>query len=261
MKYLPLLVGVGLIAFCVISIVQLHAVEPVAVSIEDVVEGNFPEDTYVRVTGGIAVYRYAYLQKQGEKDKVEVICYPLYAKNDEVLDKIATALSTYPSAEAIPVNWYKQNLHCQVLVKTKKYGRLSEIPTEADQVAVVGSIRKGATNLHSELKKPLKGDFHNVDLEKTILIEEGRRPDLPIRIWGIIAGVALIFVSIIWVAVARSKARQFHPAQTQGEGKSYGGYAEQRNIQPPYSDPQSPLSQGPAPPKDDPPPPYQGENQ
>jgi len=256
MRFLPLLVGIGLIGFCAISIVQIHAVEPVDVSIEDVVEGNFPEDTYVRVTGGIAVYRYAYLQKQGEKDKVEVICYPLYSENDEVLDKIATALSTYPSAEAIPINWYKQNLHCQVLVRTKKYGRLSEIPTEADQVAVVGSIRKGATSLHRELKRPLVEDFRAVNLEKTILIEEGHRPGSPIRIWGILAGVALIFVSIIWVAVARSKARQLHRAQIQGE---HDGYAGQWNIQQPYSNPQSPLSQGPAPPKDDPPPPYQGE--
>ncbi|MFH1550909.1 MAG: hypothetical protein ABIH04_10165 [Planctomycetota bacterium] len=247
MKYLPILGGLVLIVYSIISLVQIHARGPVDVTIEQLEKGEFPEGEYVRVTGGWAVYGGVYEERVAGSGSITYFCHPLFSEDNEVFDRLDALAGQYGSVEAIPDSEMPELHTFKVLVKTERYAELDDIPDLEERIVVTGAV-SDSVGFDSEMRSEFRKTFPEVNPDDLIMVEENKLPGMPIRVLGIIGGVSMIVVGI--VIVAKGRPRPYRPVPWQQPSYQPQAYPQQQPYPPGPQGPSPPQREGEAPPPD-----------
>ena len=243
MKYLPILGGLALIAYSIISLVQIHAKQPVDVTIEQLEKGEFPEGEYVRVTGGWPVYVGAYSYKGPDDQNIHTFCYPLLSEDDPFLNRLES-IGAFQTVESIP----KDQRVFKVMVRTTRFDHVNEVPDISQKVTIEGPVYKGISGVDKVINKELEEMFPEVDQKEVIMVAEGERPGIGPRALGIIAGVGLIITGIALVARRKTHAKRLTPWQQPSYQPQ--AYPQQQPYPPGPQEPFPPQREGEAPPPD-----------
>ena len=140
MKYLPIIGGLVVLAYSIFSIVRLHAREPVPVTIEALERGEIKDGEYVRVTGGWAIYSGVYEERSAGGKSITYFCHPLFSEDNDVFDRLDALAIQYGSVEAIPDSAMPELHAFKVLVKTRRFDDLDDIPEFEEQIEVTGTV-------------------------------------------------------------------------------------------------------------------------
>ena len=232
MKYLPILGGLVLIVYSIISLVQIHAKQPVDVTIEQLEKGEFPEGEYVRVKGGWSFYVGPYSYKGTDDQEIHTFCHPLFSEDDPFLNRLES-MGEFQTMEDIP----RDQRVFKVMVRTTRFDHLNEVPDGSHKVTIEGTVSRGTSGVDIVLEEELRKMFPKVDQDEIIMVAEDERPGIGVRVLGIIAGVGLIITGIVLLARGKTRAERFPLWQQPAGYRPYPG-------QPPYPSPQQPPHPG-----------------
>jgi hypothetical protein len=90
-----------------------------------------------------------------------------------------------------------------VLVKTKRFGTIGGIPDDLDRSeGVTGMVVNKVSSLGTDEANLVRQNFPSIDLNKVLILEEGRRPSPIILSFGMMLGGAVLSVGALgWMAL------------------------------------------------------------
>lgn len=177
--------------------------EPLAVDLAEIESGKSPEGNHIKLEKHLAVYGetiYAYSQSKyddsepGPATGVDYAFYPVVSTEHQFVRDVSVFLQLQEleqnPAQPNPPPSLKE---FAILVKTHRFKTVGEIPGELDadesrQGLVVNTIEP----LADDEAKLVKQSFPGIDLDKVLILEEGRKPSSRLKSWGMIIGGALL---------------------------------------------------------------------
>lgn len=177
--------------------------EPLEVKLAEIEAGKVPHNNHIQLGRHIAVYAesfYAYSQsKYSNSDptpetKVNYVYYPVISREHRFVADVAKfALQRGAGgkkAGPVPPPTLKD---FAVLVKTKRFKTVGDIPDRLDvEDSRQGLIVNKIDSLDSDETKLIKQSFPAIDLDKVLILEDGRTPSSGLMSWGMMIGGALI---------------------------------------------------------------------
>lgn len=171
--------------------------EAAVIDLAAVEGGTAPNNHHVEIGPHFAVYGgsvYQYSQSKydhsapGSSTKVDYCFYPIISSEHPFIQAVM-------NEEEDP-----QFGNISVIVKTRRFKTIGQIPEEiAEESSVKGLVINRIESLDDEERKLLHENFPQVDFEKVLIVEDGRRPASLFKSAGMIGGGALI--SLIGVAL------------------------------------------------------------
>jgi hypothetical protein len=165
------------------------AAEPVEVDLAKLENGETPANPHVRIGPHVACYGNTLFQYRTEKRrgkrKVEATTtlthcfYPIVSAAHPSIQKLNEAVEKYGGVDKVPEDVELPAIdHFAVIVKTGRFKKFSDIPSvpqrreEQLQGLVINTLRP----LKSDEKNLIKEDFPDLDFNKVLVVEDGRKP-------------------------------------------------------------------------------------
>ncbi len=191
--------------------------EPLDVALADVEQGKVPENNHWRLGEHFALYNacvYEYEQSRGAVGepnamaRVNYCYYPVVSNEHPLIQKLAELVSQYgdldqaPQDEIPPLNGFA------VVVKTKQFSTIGSIPSEWDKVAATeGLVINTIGSLKSDEAKMFKESFPQLNTDKLVILEAGRKPASLAKSGGMIGGgLAVSLAGLAWMIAGRRSA-------------------------------------------------------
>ncbi|MDJ0785733.1 MAG: hypothetical protein QNK05_02925 [Myxococcota bacterium] len=188
--------------------------EPLAVTLEDLESGQVPTNPHLEVgehwrTNAEIVFRYE--QPAGEpegqpspKAKVDYAYYPIFSDSLPGVNNLANLTKLYGGADKIPESQLPEVGDFAVIVKTKRFKTVAQIPTPGWErlPPVRGLVINRIESLRSDEAALVQQGFPAVDLTKVLILEEGREPASATRAMSMMgggAGLSLLGVGSLFV--------------------------------------------------------------
>ncbi len=251
MRYIPFFAGIALFAFSIVSLVELHDQEPIELSIEDVIAGKFQDGDYICVTGGWGLYSGVYeFQSQDASDTgedhtastgISCLFYPLFSPDNTICKDGSLERSDAIEDEKEYDAFLNQIRDIKVVVKTKKYKNLGDIPIKCSKNSrIKGTIKHGVFSSEIDVEGILQEIFPKAKIKgkDLIQIEQDKIPGEGLRIAGIVFGVIIAVIGVVVIVQMRTRDKA-------AEALASGKYASYGQPQQPYG--QYPGAQGPYP--------------
>jgi len=178
--------------------------EPTAVELAKLEAGETPDNYYVRIGEHVPLYPaalFAYKTSKYSKEEpgpgppITYCFYPIVSRSHPAVQAIegfarkAGAAGNLPDLEMLP-----DVTDFRVLVKTKRFETAGSIPDNTNVAASVeGLIINRISSLGSDEKDLIRKQFPKVNLDKVLILEEGRKPTSLLAAVGMILG-ALVLV-------------------------------------------------------------------
>lgn len=166
--------------------------DPVDVELASLEQGGDVPNTHVRITEHLALYGgsvYEYEQGKHESgppgagSKVNHCYYPILSAEHPF---ILSAINDDDSDDTEITDF-------AVMVKTQRFETVGSIPDGIDAVdAVQGLIVNRITSLDSEEKDLVRSSFPDVNLDRLLILEDGRAPASIAKSGGMMAGGGLL---------------------------------------------------------------------
>lgn len=164
--------------------------EPVDVELASLEKGGELPNVHARITKHIAVYAgsvYEYEQGKyesgppGAGSKVNHCYYPILSAEHPFIEALA---NDNPDADLD---------NFAVIIKTERFATVGSIPDGFDAVeSIQGLVVNRITSLDSEEQDLVRQSFPNVDLNKLLILEDGRAPASIAKSGGMMAGGGLL---------------------------------------------------------------------
>src|SRR5262249_13381305 len=126
-----------------------------------------------------------------DSSTVNYCYYPVISINNpfnKQVEELMAKFHGHVPAESVP-----QVTKCAVLIKTKQFKTKGAIPGGiADEDSLQGLVITSIESLGSEEKKLLKEGMSGIDLDKVVIIEDGRKPSSAMLSVGMMAGGVLL---------------------------------------------------------------------
>ena len=197
---IAMIIGGGVLAFFGIQEFRVSSgtsSAPEEVQLLQLEGGQIPENSHLKVGPHYAIYagsiyeyeesKYSASSTPSNSAKVNVCYYPIVSKS-------------HPFVEAVErEDDFFEFDQIAGLVKTKRFKKIGSIPEDllADESNVQGLVVNRVDSLDKEEKKLLKENFPKVDIDRVLILEEGRQPSSLLKSGGMImGGLALIAVGI-----------------------------------------------------------------
>ena len=171
--------------------------EPTSTELATIEKGSAPANNHVEIGPHYAIYGgsvYQYTQGKydhsapGSSTKVSYCYYPIISGEHPFIQAVM-------NEEEDP-----QFGDIAVIVKTHRFKTIGQIPEEiVEESSVKGLVVNRIESLDKEERKLLHENFPQVDFEKVLIVEDGRRPASLLKSAGMVGGGALI--SLIGVAL------------------------------------------------------------
>ncbi len=182
--------------------------EPAALTLEAIEQGVEVDNAhvilseYIGVTDELIYYctTSKYSQEIKETTKVDYTYTPLVSENHPFINKFIEVLNKYPEGEEVPESEYPKLNEFTVLLKSKRYETVADLPYEylQDETAQGIFINK-IESLDGEELNLLQGSFPDLDFDQVLILEEGREPASAGSFIGMMAGgVVLSILGLIW---------------------------------------------------------------
>ena len=214
MRFVLILVAVG--GFLIYMGVQEYRVsggapsEPEEVDLAEIEKGTVPENTYLKIKDHFAIYDatvYSYRASKSEQGNpptstsVNYSFHPIistshsYVTGVTKLRELATKQNGPENIQDFEIPELKE---FAVIVKTEKFETIGDIPeTMLPEESIEGLVINKIDSLDKEEKELLKQSFPDANLDKVLILEDGRKPAPMIKWLGMIGGgVLLILVGV-----------------------------------------------------------------
>lgn len=174
---------------------QGTSAEPVAADLAALESGREPPNAHLQLGPHLALYPalvYEVTQSKyatgdpGPTAKVNHCYYPIISLNHPVVR------SEDPNAQLDKF---------AVLVRSKRFNTIADIPEESRQEASIsGLVVNRIQSLDKEERKLILESFPSLDLDKVLLLEDGRRPASLAKSGGMIGGGLLLgLIGVAWM--------------------------------------------------------------
>jgi hypothetical protein len=196
--------------------------EPVEVNLAKLEQGEKVDNNHLKIGEHYACYwSMVYSYKQGRfapnpdaNTTIQYAFYPIVSPSNpdvqllEPLLKKHGDLSKVPDTEEVPLP-----KHFVVLVKTTRYKTVGAIPKQEIQKvpSIQGLVINEVSSLSSEEKKLIQEEFPDIDFNRVLILEDGRKPSSTgqaIAFMVIGGGIlALGLIGVIGLIVGRMKGQ------------------------------------------------------
>ena len=183
--------------------------EPESIELLALEENPAVSNNHLKVGKHLALFSYGvfeYKQRSGggepdDATKVNHVYYPIISDSHPYLDQLARAAEEHGGLDKVPEAEWPVPQQLAVLVKSKKYKTIGDIPQAWEEVAEIqGLAVQDIEPLESDEQRLILENFPGVDLQRTIVLEEGRKPASGLQSVGMMAGGGAIAVfGVVWL--------------------------------------------------------------
>ncbi|MEO0794408.1 MAG: hypothetical protein AAFX93_04575 [Verrucomicrobiota bacterium] len=171
------------------------------------------ENNYIRVGKHWAIYPGSIYEYQADKNetgepsnsaKVNYTYYPIISNDHPYNVAIDGLIAKYGDPSLIPEGEYPTFGQFFVLVKSKKFKTIGAIPDIwGDEESVQGLVVNRINELDNEELGLLKQSFPLVDMNKVLILEEGREPSSAGKSIGMMAGGVVLALFGLFLMIPR----------------------------------------------------------
>jgi len=169
--------------------------EPLTIELSSIEAGEEPENTYLHIPKHSALYFSSVYEYEQSKystseptpaSKVNHTYYPIISAEHP----FNTLLAKYGDIESVPEGTeFPAPDSFAVLVKTKRFKKIGDIPVGIDPgEEVKGLLINRISSLGSEEEKLVRETFPNVNVDKLLILEDGREPSSALKSMGMMGG-------------------------------------------------------------------------
>jgi hypothetical protein len=187
--------------------------EPLAVELAEVEAGRAPENNHWKLGECVALYsscvyeyeqsKYSTAEPDGET-KINHCYYPVISKGHPFLSQLSALAAKHGSVEAIPESEVPALNNFAVLVKSRQFKQLGDIPADWDVApATQGLVINRIASLDKKEAELLRQGFPGQNTDKLLLLEADRRPASILKSGGMMGGGALLALGAIALMVAK----------------------------------------------------------
>jgi hypothetical protein len=174
--------------------------EPQEVCLQYLESGNAIDNNHVKIGPHFAdIYNCVYETRDKKEERVDKLYYGIVSETNHYISDIQDLEDKWGNLENVPedVEWPAMD-QVAVLVKTKRYTNINDVPCDVlPQESLQGLVINSIEGLDKEERKLLNECFPGVDLDKIVILEDGREP---MSVFVSIGAMALgAFVSVIGV--------------------------------------------------------------
>jgi len=145
-------------------------------------------------------------EEPSEDTSVSYTYYPIISENHSYFFQIGALLQSFGAADAIPENLWPEIKQFSVLVKTKRFEQIKDIPMDwKEDASVEGLVINRIESLNSEETDLVRQSFPEIDIEKILILEEGRKPSSKVKSFGMMGGGGVLAVVGVLLLFARRK--------------------------------------------------------
>jgi len=151
--------------------------------------GGKPDNNHITIGGHTACYYasvYSYYTKKKNRGakatdttRLSYVFYPIISSNHPFNQELVNLLTKYGSLDKIPDEVDLPQIdQFVVLVKTKRFGTLKDIPNDPlrKETGIQGLVINVVSPLSSKEKDLIRDSFPKIDFNKVLILEEGRTP-------------------------------------------------------------------------------------
>ena len=172
--------------------------EPNQVDLAQIESGQIPENNHLAIGRHSAIYPavvYAYRQSKYDSSEptgstsVDYCYYPIISDSHPFVLGLADLQKKYGNLQAVPDSEFPEVGGFGVLVKTKRFKTIGAIPDDwKDESGVTGLVINRISSLDGDEEKLLLENFPNMDLDKVLILQEGRKPSSILAALGLVLG-------------------------------------------------------------------------
>jgi hypothetical protein len=189
---------------------------PIEVDIRDLERGDAPYTTHVKVGEHVAVYPacvYVYEANFGEelneRTKCSSVYYPAVTKRHPLINGMKSLIKKYRYKAAPEDLKLSNGDDIAVLVKTRKFKSVGAIPQRSEErSSLQGMVINRIHTIDGDERNLLQSSFSDMDLDKVLIVEEGRTPASAAVYLGMLAGGLALIVTGGGILVMMNKKEQ-----------------------------------------------------
>ncbi len=194
-------------------------VEPLAISLSEIEAGNVPDNPHLAVgehwsMNHELVFSYSTKRTETEGDpgpaqRLDVSYYPIVATDNEYFRVLGDLLQLYGDFDSIPEERLPQLETFHAIVRTDRFATVGDLPEPGWDVSpgVTGMVANRVRSLSTDEVALIRQSFPAVDLERVLIIEEGRKPSSATKSYGMIGGGALVAIAPLAGLAMRARRR------------------------------------------------------
>jgi len=202
---IALIVGGGVLAWFGFQELLLNSgssSQAVEVDLAELESGQSPGDNHLKIGEHLAVYPgcvYSYsANSQYEAvtptTRIQYCYYPVISHSHSFLQAVDEVQQMHGGIENVPDEEFPTIDEFSLLVKTRRFRTLGDIPDGyITEPPLQGMVVNQVTSLDSDEKQLLLESYPNADLDKVIILEDGRAPSA-LKSYGMTMGGALLVV-------------------------------------------------------------------
>jgi hypothetical protein len=212
---IALIIGGGVLAWFGFQEMLLNSgssSKAVVVDLAELESGRTPEDNHLKIGEHLAVYPgcvYSYSANSKYESvtpttRIQYCYYPVISNSHPFLRAVDEVQQRHGGIENVPEEEFPTIDDFALLVKTRRFQTLGDIPDGfVNEPQLQGMVVNQVTSLDSDEKQLLLESFPNADLDKVVILEDGRAPS-PLKSYGMtFGGVLLIVVGIASFFIGR----------------------------------------------------------
>lgn len=183
--------------------------EPVAVDLADLEKGNAPPSNFIRLGPHLAIYpgavyafstsKYSQSKEATPDTSINYCYYPVISASHPFMQELKALADKFGGLNRVPDNAPEPQIGSfRVLVKSKKYGRVRDIPQDvADRPGVQGLLINQISSLSNDEEKLIKQGFPQLKTDQVLILEEDRQPASMTKLLGMVGGgLAMVVVGL-----------------------------------------------------------------
>jgi hypothetical protein len=222
LMFASIFVGIGLCVYASheYTLSAGSAGEPVDVELLDIENGRIPKSPYIRLGPHYRFYAdilYDYEiedenEEPTEHTKVKAAYYPIFSTDGPVGRQMEALIRKYGGYDGIPDQlpddeWLPDDSPA-VIVETAEYKTVGELPQGAVRLEnTEGMIVHWGGPMGDELMASIRERFPDINLNKVVILELGRKPTSSIAVFGMIVGGILLSIVPPVVMIRRDRAK------------------------------------------------------
>ena len=138
--------------------------------------------------------------------------YPIISDSHPFFMKLTLLVAQYGDIDRIPDKAFPNVDNFTVLIKTERFDTVGSIPKDwKEEKSVTGLVINKIKKLDGKERELMNQSFPKVDLDKVLILEEGRTPTSSVAALGMIVGGVVLIIAGLLMLVGAGKKQEYAP--------------------------------------------------
>ena len=209
-------IALGFIGYQEYTVSQKASFPAAKVELQSIEDSAELSNNFIRIGSHWAVYPgsiYEYEMDKYEtgepddKTKVNFTYYPIVSESHPYVIQLSELFDRYGDEASIPENEWPEFEQFSVLVKSKRFKTIGSIPLEwMDESSLEGLVINKIKTLTTEEASLLRESFPQIDLNKVLIVEDGRKPSSQAKSIGMLGGGSFLCLLGLFLLFKRRTA-------------------------------------------------------